>query len=415
MSSRVDATRTLVRIPPAGSRLLLAAGLCLGLSILYQIYIYDFSEGVLTGGERPRLLLKLTSVALFLLAIRNYVSVRVFSLNFLLKLPLLFIALTIVAIAPFLTNEYIQAVNLLFFMPLLFIDWNRPGGAELYRRIWALIVFIVVVQMLLDPVLKWYLQVGWSNAALVGGMGNPNVFGIFMVAAGLASAILLQQRFAWISTILFLATVLTGSLASALVGFTCALVQLVRLIIRSPLRTLLPAALLVALLPLSTLAMALLTDATAVTHAFNKLVALSELLGGGSGGGSESISVRMDYTQRGLNMIGEAPLAVITGHPQGRAMYSGDGMWVALLVTYGLPLTLYFLAVNLLVIYRAIRTGGRDLLFSACIVATTLAFLVTNRILDYWPTALIYLLAFSHLTTRGFRARDAAPPEGTGA
>jgi hypothetical protein len=55
------------------------------------------------------------------------------------------------------------------------------------------------------------------------------------------------------------------------------------------------------------------------------------------------------------------------------------------------------------VIYRAIVSRSRDLLFSGGVVAFMLVFFVTNRILDYWPAPLVYLLAFSYLTTRQMR------------
>jgi hypothetical protein len=400
MRAYFDIDEVLEPTPAWGSRLLLVASLCLGLSILYQVYIYDFSEGVLVGGERPRLALKVVFMLLFMVAVRKHCSLAAFTMNFVLKIPLLFIAASIVAIAPFLISEYLQALNLLFFLPLLFVDWNLPGGRRLYRNIWAILVVIVVVQLLLDPLLKLYFKVGWSNAALIGGMGNPNVFGIFLVAAGLASALLLQQRFKYLSTVLFLTTILTGSLAATIIGFMCVLIQMVSVLIRTPSRTLLLLGLLAVLLPLSTVAISVVADARAITHAFNKFLVLTDLLTGGGGAESESVSIRMDYTQRGLSMIADSPLSVITGHPGGAPMYSGDGMWVALLVTYGLPLTLCFLLVNLTVIYRALRDGSRDLFFSGCMVTVTMAFLVTNRILDYWPSAFVYLLAFSYLTNR---------------
>ena len=45
---------------------------------------------------------------------------------------------------------------------------------------------------------------------------------------------------------------------------------------------------------------------------------------------------------------------------------------------------------------------------SGAVVLAMLAFFITNRILDYWPAALLYLLAFSYLTNRGFRPRSVA-------
>lgn len=401
MDAAAEVQEAITTVPAASSRWCLVGSLYLGLSILYQVYFYEFDEGVIVGGEKQRLLMKVFFVSLFLYAIRRYLSLAIFAVNLVLRLPLAFIALTIVAIAPFLNNEYLQAVNLLFFVPLLFVDWNRPGADRLYRLIWTVIVGIVAIQLFLDPVMKLWFKVGWKNAALIGGMGNANVFGVFLIAAGLACAFLLRGRFRYLAPVLFVVTVLTGSLAATILGFVCAFVRTVALFLRSPSRVFLIIGVTIAALPALALGVGFVADLSATEHAFKKFLALLDLFSGHSSGGSESIAIRVDYTQRGLNMLDEAPLAVITGHPQGRLMYSGDGMWIALLVTYGLPLTLYFLAVNLWVMYRGLRSRTPDLVMSAWIVATIMAFLVTNRILDYWPAPFVYLLAFSYLVTRG--------------
>jgi hypothetical protein len=397
LSRRMLPLQLLMRAPSASSRLLLACSLALGLSILYQVYFYDFQDGQLSGGERPRLVLKIVATLLFLFSVRRYFSRAALALNFPLKAPLLFVAGSILVVYPYLDASYSQALNLFFFLPILAIDWNKPGGAQLYRTIWAIITAIVVVQLALDPVCKVYFQAIWSNAATIGGMGNPNVFGVFLIAGGLASA-LLFTRFRFLSSILFLATALTGSLAAAAVGFGCLAVQLALLWSRAPVRALIVVGAAIAVLSLSTLFLEFITDSPSIGHAFSKLMAVHDALSSGTKGDTESISVRLQYLRDGLDMLADSPAAVILGHPRGTPMYNGDGLWTSLLVTYGLPVTLCFLTVNLLVVYRAVSSGVRDLLFSGCVVAFMLVFFVTNRILDYWPAPLVYLLAFSHLT-----------------
>lgn len=393
----------LMHAPRASSRFLLACSLALGLSILYQVYFYDFQDGQLTGGERMRMALKIVATLMFLISVRQYFSRAALALNFPLKVPLLFIAGSILMVYPYLDAAYSQALNLLFFLPILAIDWNKPGGAELYRSIWAIIAAIVAVQLALDPICKVFFQAIWSNAATIGGMGNPNVFGVFLIASGLASA-LLFSRFRYLSSILFLATALTGSLASAAVGFICLAVQLGLLWSRAPVRALIVVGAGIAVLSLSSLVLEFLTDSPSIGHAFSKLMAVRDALSNGTTGDTESISLRLQYLHEGLNRLADSPVAVILGHPGGTPMYNGDGLWTSFLVTYGLPVTLYFLTVNLLVIYRAVCSGVRDLLFSGCVVAFMMLFFVTNRILDYWPAALVYLLAFSHLTISHVRS-----------
>lgn len=385
------------------SRGLTLISLCVGLSILYQVYAYDFNEGTISGGEIQRFALKAIAAVAFFVSVRSYLSIRVLSLNLFLKIPLFFIAISILAMAPFLTSDYAQSLNLIFYLPLLLIDWNRPGAAELYRRTWKCIAWIVWIQLVLDPLFKARFLVTWKNGAVIGGMGNPNVFGIYLIAAGLASAMLLNSRLRYVSTILFLATVLTGSLVSTLVGFSCACIQAAFLMARAPSRSLLIGATVFVLLSASTVALDFVSDSHPINHAMGKFLQTVDLLTGRGGEYSGSISGRLDYTRTGLEMVNESPLGLLTGHPDGVVMYDGDGMWIGMLVTYGLPATLYFLLTNVVVIWRAMGSSSRDLLFSGCVVAVTMAFLVTNRILDYWPVGLIYLLAFSYLTTRGVR------------
>lgn len=393
---------------PPGSRRLLTASLLLGLSILYQVYIFDFQQGVLTGGETSRLLLKIVASLMLTVSLRSYLSIAAFALNLPLKLPLLFVAATIAVLTPYLSTEFKQALNLVFFLPILFVDWNRPSAPGLFRRIWTLIVAIVAVQLILDPPCKLYFHVGWDNAAVIGGMGNPNVFGIFLICSGLACIFLVKSRWRFASVPLLLATLATGSLASSLVGALCLMGQLARYIRRAPVRGLIVLAIMIAVLTASTIAFEIVTDSPSITHAFYKFQGLQQLLSGGSTPDSDTFRIRIQYLRDGLGMLADSPASIILGHPDATAMYNGDGLWTSFIVTYGLPVTLAFLATNLYVLHRALRVRSPESLMSGAVVLAMLAFFITNRILDYWPAALLYLLAFSYLTNRGFRPRSVA-------
>lgn len=386
---------------------LLACSLSAGLSILFLVYFYEFDEGEIAGGELPRLLLKILASVLLFIAIRWYLSLAALSRNVVLKLPLLFVAANVVALAPLLEGAYIQALNLLFFLPLLLVDWNKAGGTKLYQRIWAIITVVVAVQALLDPLCKAYFHAVWRNAALIGGMGNPSVFGVFLVCCGLAAWLLLP-RLRYMSSLLFALTLFTASLASLLVAAVCLVGQLVWLMRRAPVKAFVVIALGFAALSASALALEYATESNSILHALSKLDSLVALLSSGESHSADTVSVRLEYTHRGLDMLGESPLGIVLGHPGGTAMYNGDGLWTSFLVTYGLPLTLSFLAVNLVAIGRALRSQSPDLMFSGCVVAAFLVYFATNRILDYWPAALAYLLAFSYVTVRG--VRPGAPP-----
>lgn len=373
------------------------------LSIMYQVYFFEFNDGEIIGGESQRFYLKTVFSFLLYCSIKNFISWAPISINIFYKIPLLYVSFTIFVLTPFLTGTYIQALNIFFFLPIFFIDWNRFGGADLYGRIWKIILTIVAIQLLLHPVFKSYFNAGWDNGALIGGMGNPNVFGIFLIISGLASLILLSSHFKYLSTLLFFSTVFTGSLVSSIIGVGLILVQVSYSLCSSPMRTMFLMGLIFTPLSIFVLNIEFIANSMSIVHALNKAIALKQMISGDFESGSDSISVRLDYLQGGINMIADSPLSLFVGHPDFMPMYNGDGLWVSYIVTYGFPVAIYFLFVNLLVCYRGIMSRSPDLQFSGLVIIVMLVFFITNRILDYWPAALIYMLAFTYLTNKGVR------------
>jgi hypothetical protein len=402
MAGSVDA-RGAASLPQGVMSWMLVASLCLCTSILYQVYADGFDEGALTGGGLQRFLLKAVSLVAFTFSIRPLLSVDAVGVNLVLKLPLLFVVGTIVIVSPSLTGSYLQALNICFFLPVLFIDWNIEGGARAYRFIWKTITGVVLVQLLLEPAFRLKFGVLWANGAVMGGMGNPNVFGAFLIASGLASWMLLGVRLRHLALVFFLATILTGSLVSFLVGFSGAALYLLSRLRRWPLRFLAYSGLILVPILSWVVASDLISGTGAIDHALGKLQALQNFSIQGAGSGPASLTARQQYLAEGLSMMAESPLSVLVGHPHFTAMYNGDGLWTSFLVSYGLPVTLLFLLANLVVVFRGFSVRSSDLFFSACVIVVMLVFFVTNRILDYWPTALIYLLPFSYLTNKGIR------------
>lgn len=381
------------------SKYILCISLVLCLSIMYQIYFLEFHDGEIIGGGLFRLSLKIVFLLLFLISIKRYLLWGALFLNLPYKIPLFYIISTLFILIPFLSGSYYQALNIFFFLPILFIDWNKPGHDNLYIVTWKIIVAVVFIQLLLDPIFKAYTEVSWSNSAFIGGMGNPNVFGLFLIVSGIACSILLSSRFKYMSIVLFLSTVLTGSLVTSIIGLSCFFLQISYLLFRSPVKSLF-----FIIAPLTILIVSKkYVDYIAINHALNKFIALLQFASGKYESGSESITARTDYFENGLNLVADSPLSLMFGHPGFMPMYNGDGLWVSFFVTYGLPVTLCFFVVNLLLCYRGVISRSPDLLFSSCVIIVMLVYFITNRILDYWPAALIYMLAFTYLATKGVR------------
>ena len=365
---------------------------------MYQVYFIDFQDGVLEGGG-TRLAMKIASVGIIYFILRNYFSFRAFVLNLGIKLPLLIVSCSILLLIPILSALYLQAVNIAFFLPLLLIDWNRVDAALLYRYIWLVVAGCTGLQLVLDPIIRPYMAGGWENQAFIGGMGNPNVFGVFMTCAGLACWFFLKPPCRYLCIPLYAATALTGSLAAALAGWSCLGVLMLSLFARAPFKALCITLYVLVPLGLAVLQVDAIADSRAAGHAWLKLQAVGSLLTDGIASGSSSISIRTTYATEGFALLAAYPYALLTGHPNMIPMFNGDGLWVSFIVTYGLPVTLAFLLSNLYVLSRGIRSSSIPMRFSAAIISVILFFFVTNRILDYWPVSFMYLLAFTFLAT----------------
>ena len=381
-------------------KLLLTFSIFIGLSILYQVYFFEFNNGILVGGESQRFFLKVVFTALFTLSVRDYLSWKALFRNLPYKLPILYVVFSICLLAPFLESAYLQALNIVFFLPILFLDWNKDGGEKLFKSIWVIIAAITILQLVLDPILKFYFNVFWDNRALIGGMGNPNVFGFFLIVSGLVCEFLIISKFRHISKFLFFSTVMTGSVASLIIGLFFILISIRNNLRKSLIGYLAFFGALLFVFYIFIFDEYIIDEIVPVRHAIDKLISIVDFSLNNISSGPSSLSIRMEYLNDGLVLIEKSPLSLFFGHPDFLPMYNGDGLWTSFLVSYGVPLTLCFLVVNLLLFYRGISLRNQELRFSSAVIFVSMCFFSTNRILDYWPAAFLYILAFTYLTNK---------------
>ena len=382
------------------SKIFLFFGLLTSLSVMYGVYIYGFSpQQQMQGPSWQRNFLKVISIFFIFFACINYFSVVALFRNSVLKFPLLYICVATFLLIPFLGSMELQAVNLLFFIPLLALDWEKDKGHELFRNIWKWITYIMLIQIFLDPILKIYTGVGYVNLALIGGVGNANSFGYILLSLAIF------VRTIWGSSRLFyifcIASYFTGSLAILMIAtFIMAIDLIVRINKKRTYREIGLGLLLVSIIsPILIIyfdQINLQSLSMSVQHSREKLNALLLILSGGEGGAA-SIDLRREYTLNGLELVANSPFSLIWGHPEGIPMYTGDGWWLGLLVTHGLVVTLAFLLINSTLIIKGIRLGSQEGKCAAYVVLLTCVILLSNRILDYWPSAFFYVLSVGYI------------------
>lgn len=376
-------------------------GLVIILCVMYQAYFYEITlDRGITGPSWQRSILKLSGLTIFYFSLANVLSVQAFFRNLILKVPLIFFGVVTIFVAPFLGPFEIQAVNMVFFLPLLAIDFDKFRDDYLFNRFFWVFSLILLGQILLDPILKAITGVHLPNMALTGGVGNANSFGYLLLCS--AIYFLLCQKNTIIFYFLCFASFFTGSLvilSSAGLMFIFCLLNNIRNL--KLLNFLLVA---IAFGFFFYMVSALYPEDIerifrGVSHAIGKFLSLV-LFFQDAQFESYSISVRREYTLEGLRLIADNPWSLLIGHPEKFALYTGDGWWLGLLVTHGLLWTMLFFVCNVVVFLRGFRLRTPEGRCASFVILLTCFILLANRILDYWPAAIVYIFVLAYLCNK---------------
>lgn len=371
------------------------------MSVLFQIYWINVTvfNGVvfIEGGGLQRALLKIFSLLIVYVVLFKFFAVRALTHNLIVKLPLLYYMATVVVVTPFIySNPYFMAVNLLLFAPLLCIDFSGDEGGITFEYLAKIITYIVCFQLVVDLILKGF-ELNLVGTVL-GGMGNANTFGLHLIVAGLGLRFVFKSPI--LSNIVLLSTWGTGSLACAGLGSALVMQSIFINLWKNPSGAILTVVGVLIIVD-SFAETILLGEFGPLQHAYMKLDGLMRLvLFGGDMDAVGSISGRETYTIQGLNLLKDNPWAVIFGHPNFMPFYSGDGFYVALAVTLGIPMMTLFLISHVYMIYIGLREKTPLSNFSAYVLVVFVMFFASNRILDYWPSGFIYILVVSYLLRR---------------
>jgi len=379
-------------------------GLLIMLCVMYQAYFYGISiEKGINGPGWQRSALKLLGLMFFYLSILKAFSLQAMMRNFSLKLPILFFAIVTIFVSPFLGPFELQAINMCFFLPLFAIDFNKFKGEFLFNRFFSILSLILLIQVVLDPGLKFITGIGQDNMALIGGVGNANSFGYMLLCSAIYFFLCSKNRL--IFYFLCLASIFTGSLVILIISGSIVFLSVFDNIRKLKFLNLIAICIIVG-------ALFFLLDffyeenlesfLKGVSHSITKFLSLLSFLEG-SQFQSASISIRKEYTDEGLRLISDNPLSLFFGHPEMTALYTGDGWWLALLVSHGLIWTFLFFVCNVLVFLKGFKLRTPEGRCSSFLIFLTCIILVTNRILDYWPAAIVYIFVFAYVCNRNLK------------
>lgn len=376
-------------------RWFLNIGTLIALSIYYLNYGADFNEGEISNGSSLTLFFRIISIVFILLVlfpirIRNYYVVCV---SFLYLYGLLSF------IAAFALNMDLNDVfyfNTLLQLPVLLALVGTRWQVD-YAEWMKFICRVLVVQVLVD-ILLWMTGFSlWLSLAFVGGVGNPSSFGL-LCAIGMAFcvfhpsvgrerwglAILLalgalqtKSLFAMIAVIvigfMWMVTSWQRAIASFLVGFFVLLFSLFFLNNEN-----------------------LIFDTDFLMHKLKAVGALLRIVEYDIES-SGSVSQRVEIHVRTFSEIASAPINLIWGHLTDLSYWPMDSQLLTYLGSFGLLFLVVFLLLHIYWGVCAWRIRYIDNGFSMLAILIFGFVFLTNRILDYFPVAIIYFLIVSYV------------------
>jgi len=363
--------------------------ICLCLSLYYSNYYYGTENGDVLGGGLFRLTSKILIFILLLNLLKN--KLKFTSENLILFLPIIIISIFPLIFFNYLEEPYKQAVNLVFFVPILFIDETRVSTQYFFDKLFKYSTVTIMIQVAIDFILlKLGLLNLWESHAFVGGFGNPSSFA-YACLAGAMFANIMGSRF--LSWFLLLAVSFTGAAAGMLYGIFFILKQ----VLKKTNLIIIVAISLIILLVQNKLDGYI---SSATSHAYNKLVGFLNIFFGNydSNNTSQSISGRIEYYQEALKIILSSPASFLFGHGDETLYFTGDGGLIGYFATHGALIGVAFLIMNIYLIIKFYNSSDKLAVYSVQLIILTLYFLFFNRILDYYPIPLLYFSALSYLS-----------------
>jgi hypothetical protein len=388
---------------------ILLLGTLISLCVYYLDYGRAFEDGVQQDTSVPALLMRLGGVLLIAGSLYPY-RTR-------LSLPLLLVPLYALFGVSFLLGlgwsgdaSEKMFLNTLLQLPVLVAmcqtRWSFDGARWL-----RFVATIIILQALGDLALYLLGQSLWTSYAFVGGFGNPSSYGVTCVV--LLTFCLLHPRAGRLRVlkgVLLTAAALMSMSLFAILGMV--VVYTVWMLRRMHRAGIVIAVLAVAGVGLSGWA-ATQDDDVFIIH---KLTAAAAFFGLTQYDTNTSLSIegRTKGHQRTWEAIGEGPVRFFTGHLEDKAYWPEDSQVLTYLGSFGALLLLAFLGLHVLWLTYAARTGATDGGFTLIALALFGAMLFTNRILDYFPLAILYFFCIAMAATRGWQQAmpPPAPPAG---
>lgn len=368
-------------------------GSVLALSVYYFNYGAAFDEGQIDGASPFTMLLRLISIILIVWSLRPF--------NFRFDSLVLLIILYVASATSFLLSIGIsgESNDILFFNTLLqlpvLIALSATTRKINYARWLRFIGVVLVLQVIVDAMI-WFTGASlWLSEAFIGGVGNPSSFGF--LCSLLVAFFLFHPKAGSMRWIFVLILAVGVVMSKSLFAVTALVIIYIAWMAFNWRRIILN------ILAISVVGFAALlyhTDFSQMAFIEHKLKAVGALIGlmDYDVDSSASVSLRVAIHEQTLTAIAQDPLRLIYGHLEGKQYWPMDSQFLTYLGSFGVIILTGFLVLHFIWLRYSISNRNINGIFNFFALLIFGLIFLTNRILDYFPIAIIYFILISMAT-----------------
>ena len=389
---------------PPGQLIALCLGSLLALCVYYFNYGITFDEGHIEGASPFTMLLRLLSIALIVWSLRPFN----FRFNSLALLTILYVA----SATSFLLSILIsgESNDILFFNNLLqlpvLIALSATTQKINYARWLRFIGVVLALQVIIDAMI-WLTGASlWLSEAFIGGVGNPSSFGFLCCL--LVAFFLFHPKagpIRWVFVLVLAVGVVMSKSLFAVIALGIVYIAWMLFGWRR---------IILSVVTIGAGAFGVTTllynnDFGQIAFIEHKLNAVGALIGlmDYDVDSSASVSLRVAIHEQTFTAIAQDPFRLIYGHLEGKQYWPMDSQFLTYLGSFGVIILAGYIFLHITWLRDAIRSRNRNINgvfnFFALLIFGLIFF--TNRILDYFPVAIIYFMLISMVTQTGRRRR----------
>lgn len=350
----------------------------------YYLYFFDFNQGV-SASPGYYSILKLIGVGLFSVAIfepeiKRSVSVRhfVFTVFFVFSSAVFFVK-----------RFFFDAGDDLYFNIIIcaipFVLFRINNNFDVILFFFEVCLWVLVFQILIDIYFFINELSLWENGAFIGGLGNPSSFGIF---CNIVLAYVLFLRKFSVFSVFSIIVIIIG-----IVGTQSLFSMLAFIFLSSYFFWCKSKFLWLFLCAVSSVILVILWPWVAAGHLGYKISSLFLLLFGGGieGEGSKSITLRFEIHNTFLQKVSEEFLSVMIFGYNDFYYYNTDSQFLTFFGSFGVLPSLLFFGIAFCQLFLVSQKYNVSRFFWISIFLFFVMFF-TNRVIDYYPMALVFFL-----------------------